>query len=142
MEIKLKDLHITLDTYKRNILLICKEDKALKDMLDTLIYSWTHKGLLYREMDRDTKLIIENRIKYSDGKNQIPMLVKVSDMLDITWLIKVQEKAQVQMVYCSDEDIQLANFENKVCHDFDRFWNSNGVLFKPPILKEKGVILC
>lgn len=142
MDIKIKALQLTLDNYKRNIQLVCKDTKALQDMIDVIVQEWIKNGFLYRVMDKDTKLIIENRVKYSDGESQVPMLVLVDDLLDISWLTKIQNKAQVQMLYCTKEDIKCPNFEYKIYHDFDRFWNSNGRLFKAPILEEKGVIIC
>lgn len=141
MNIKFKSLGINLDNYQRNIQLVCK-NKTNNKLLDLIISEWVSKGYLYRKLDKETKLIIENRQKYSSGDDQIPLLILVNDLLDISWLTKIQSKVQVQMIYCTEDDVELPNFAHKFYHDFNNIWSINGRFVQVSDYESVGAILC
>lgn len=134
-------LRIELDKYSKNIHLISSVDKERDNMVELLKQEWIKQGGLFYEFDSQVKLMVQNRFKYSDGKDQVPLLIQCDDMLDVYMLQKMQEKAQVQLIVISKEETDIPNFTYKLKHVNDRYWTMNGTTYKVPILLNKEMVV-
>lgn len=138
MEIKLDSLSIKLDTYKRNICIVSRNERETENLLKGIRGKWEENGGLFYFYDKSVKLVLANREKYSDGKSQVPLLVVCQDKLDMSWIFKIQEKSQVNVICIEECEIDNPNFYHQIKHEFDRYWSINGTSYKVPITHEVG----